>query len=234
MKLGSKAALAVALIWALLAAPTARGEEPEQLARRVQAAYAKIENIVSDYVRISRFVAAGPNLARTVKARGRLIWGQPWRLHLEQFTPRNELIISDGRDAWWVRPKRKRVDLYAVSSFTPGLRALLRALSGLSRLEKSFAVVAPAPEEAGVMPSALCLVLKPRKSRADLKRLVLWFHPGRLILAGFRIISLVGDITDYRFSGQKLNQKLPPDLFRYAAPAGFRLVDHRPLKPRKP
>jgi outer membrane lipoprotein-sorting protein len=75
------------------------------------------------------------------------------------------------------------------------------------------------------------LVLLPRQRRVDLKRLVVWFDPADLVLRGFRLETLVGDVTEYRLSGVEVNPSLEPGLFAYEPPADFRVRDHRQQPP---
>lgn len=203
--------------------------EAAALAAKVQARYQQINNLSAAYHRKSLFVAAGNDSERTVEGQGHLLWARPTSLRLEQDEPRKELIVTQQGSVWWVRPQRGRADVYPLDRFTSGLRSLMDALGGLARVDESFTVESPTDEDRPA--SALgqnILVLKPKERRADLKRLVLWFSPEDMVLQGFRLISLIGDITEYRLQEVRVNVSLATDSFAYQAPPDYKLTDHRP------
>jgi len=212
------------------AAQGGRAADASELAARIQKRYQGVKSLAADYTRASRFVALGAQGSREVRASGRLLWARPVKLRLEQDSPRRELIIAGGGVAWWVRPQRKRADLYPLDRFTGGLVSLLDALGGLSRLDRDFKVSLAAPEMAAEAPAgSLVLSLEPRYQRADLKRLVLWLGPRDLLLRGFAIYNLVGDVTIYRLERVRINVPAPAGDFAYQPPVDYRVADHRPL-----
>jgi outer membrane lipoprotein carrier protein len=206
--------------------------EAAALAAKVQARYQQITSLAAIYQRKSLFVAAGNDSERTVEGEGRLLWARPTSLRLEQDEPRKELIVTQQGSVWWVRPQRGRADIYPLDRFTSGLRSLMDALGGLARVDESF-TVEPAGEEDRTPAAAghHMLVLKPKEKRADLKRLALWFSTEEMVLQGFRITSLIGDVTEYRLQQVRVNPSLAADSFTYQAPADYKLTDHRPQSP---
>ncbi len=206
--------------------------ESAALAAKVQARYQHITSLAAVYHRKSTFVATGNDSERTVEGEGRLLWARPTSLRLEQDEPRKELIVTQQGSVWWVRPQRGRADVYPLDRFTSGLRSLMDALGGLARVDESFTVEAAAEEDRTPASAGQnILVLKPKEKRADLKRLVLWFNPDDMVLQGFRIISLIGDVTEYRLEQVQVNPSLSADSFSYQAPPDYKLTDHRPLAP---
>ncbi|MBU4564223.1 MAG: outer membrane lipoprotein carrier protein LolA [Desulfarculus sp.] len=228
------AGLAVLLLLgqgAALAAPQDKPESPSLLAKRVQARYRSVQSLSADYQRASSFVSLGAQSGgRKVVGSGRLTWARPLKLRLEQDTPRQELIITGGDAAWWVRPQRKQADLYPLSQFTSGLTSLLDALGGLDSLEKDYKVQEATVKENQAAPKdSVLLALEPRQRRADLKKLLLVFAKDSLDLRGFVLYNLVGDRTAYSFSNLKINPATTPEMFAYEPPVDYRMVDHRPL-----
>jgi len=216
-----------------LAAPPARAAaDPAALAQRIQARYRQVSSLSADYTRTSEFVALAGQSGRQIKGSGRLLWARPLRLRLDQDQPRPETILSADRRVWWLRADQRRADLYPLDQFTSGLTSLLQALGGLGDLAREFSVSAPdAGQASGGPQGALSLLLTPRQRRADLQNLVLWFHPDSLLLQGFKIINLVGDVTLYRFSNLKANVAAPEGRFSFTPPPDWRVVDHRPTRP---
>ncbi len=206
---------------------------PQQLAAKVQARYQTIHSLKADYQRRSRFQATAGQPGRVVEAKGKLTWARPLSLRLLQLEPRRELVVTTRQGVWWSRPQRRRADLYPLEQFTSGLRSLLDALGGLARLEESFILEKPDAEEMALGQGGPVLVLQPQKARVDLKRLVVWFSPD-LVLKGFRIISLMGDVTEYQLSRVKVNPPLSPETFSFTPDPGFTIRDHRPRTGRLP
>ncbi len=199
---------------------------PQELAAKVQARYQTIHSLKADYQRRSRFQAAAGQPGRVVEGKGKLTWARPLSLRLLQLEPRRELVVTTRQGVWWSRPRRHRADLYPLEQFTSGLRSLLDALGGLARLEESFTLEEPDAEEKILGQGGPVLVLKPRKARVDLKRLVIWFSPD-LVLKGFRMISLMGDVTEYRLSRLRVNPPLSPETFSFTPDPNFIIRDHR-------
>jgi outer membrane lipoprotein-sorting protein len=197
------------------------------LAAKVQARYQQVTGLAADYQRRSVFVATGQDIERTVEAGGHLLWSRPLSLRLDQAEPRRDLIVAQNAQVWWVRSERGRADLYPLDRFTGGLRSLLDALGGLVRVDEAFVVEPPAPGEVLDGEEVLALALKPKESRADIKRLVLWFDGRDLLIKGFRIISFIGDVTEYRLAQVQANPQLGADAFAYVPPADYKVTDHR-------
>jgi len=201
--------------------------DPATLAAQVQKRYQKVQALSADYTRTSRFVAGGGQSAREVEAVGRLFWQRPVSLRMDQSEPRAEQVVTTPQGVWWIRPQRNRADLYPMEQFTTGLKPLLDALGGLAKVEEDFKLEQATPEETAAAEGPL-LVLGPKAKRVDLKRLVVWFDAKELLLKGFRITSLVGDVTEYRLSNLAVNPALPAQTFQYTPPTGLQVRDHRP------
>ncbi|MFZ5586392.1 MAG: LolA family protein [Thermodesulfobacteriota bacterium] len=213
---------------AQLQAQAAAQAEAQALAGRIQARYQQINSLSAQYQRKSLFVAAGSDGERTVEGSGLMLWAKPTSLRLQQEKPRPELILTQQGSVWWVRPQRGRADVYPLERFTSGLRSLLDALGGLARVEESFTVEAAEEGDHLAGGDALTLALRPKENRADLKRLVLWFSPGELVLTGFKIVNVIGDVTEYRFEQVQVNPPLGSESFAYQPPADYKVTDHRP------
>ena len=222
-----KAGLVVLLLAVVLVSVPALAQPPAQLAARVQKRYQTINAIEADYKRDSRFKAAGSLSRRNVKGSGRLIWARPSSLRLEQTKPRKETIVADGKEVWWARLDRKRADHYPSEAFTAGLKPLLDAMGGLASLDAAFNLEPVAKAELPAAEGVQALALAPKRSRADLKRLVIWFDAQTFLLKGFRIVSLVGDITEYQLENIKVNPDLAKDTFSYRPPDDFQVRTHR-------
>lgn len=220
------------MVGASLSPPPALAEDSAALAKRIQARYQKVSSLAADYTRTSSFVALAGLASRQVKGSGHLIWARTLRLRLEQEKPRQELILAAEGQAWWLRPAKKRADVYPLDRFTSGLTPLLQALGGLASLDADFVVSRPSPAQAAGGPEGgLSLLLNPRQRRADLKALVVWFNQDTLLLSGFKIINLVGDVTTYLLQNVKANVPVEAKLFSFDPPRDWRVVDHRPRRP---
>ncbi|MCB2189125.1 MAG: outer membrane lipoprotein carrier protein LolA [Deltaproteobacteria bacterium] len=217
-----------ALVLLLMPALAGAAEPPagQELAHRIQERYRQVNSLTSDYQRTSVFVAAAGQGESKVVAQGRIYWARPLKLRLEQSEPRQELVVADGKNVWWVKERSKRADVYPIAEFTSGFKALLDVLGGLANLDDSFRVKAPEPGD--TRQGLLTLVLEPLTTRADLGKLVIWVRPDDLTLMGFAMISLVGDVNTYQFADPALNQAIPAGTFEFNPPAGFRVMDHRP------
>ena len=156
-----------------------------------------------------------------------LFWGRPMHLRLDQETPRQEIIVPGRRGSGGCGRRASGPSFTPWTSSHPAWGPLLDALGGLSRLDSAFNLLEPGPDEAPADHQGPVLALEPKTPRADLKRLVLWFSPDDLVLAGFKTISLIGDETEYRLTTVEVNPKLPDNTFAYSPPQGFRVLIHK-------
>ena len=219
--------LMVSLLVSVLICGQAMAQAPYELAAKVQKRYQAINAIKADYQRDSRFKAAGSLARRAVKGSGLLIWARPSNLRLDQETPRRETIVAGGGEVWWARPDSKRADHYPAEAFTAGLKPLLDALGGLASLDEAFNLEPVAKADLPAGEGILALALSPKQKRADLKHLLIWFDAETLLLKGFRIVSLVGDVTEYRLDNIRVNPELAKDVFTYQPPKDFQVRTHR-------
>ena len=60
---------------------------------------------------------------------------------------------------------------------------------------------------------------------------MVWFNQDTLLLSGFKIINLVGDVTTYLLQDVKANVPVEAKLFSFDPPRDWRVVDHRPRRP---
>ncbi|MDR1396586.1 MAG: outer membrane lipoprotein carrier protein LolA [Desulfarculales bacterium] len=220
------------LIWLPLLAgaedsPPAAGRELLDLAVRVQDNSARVKSLEAEFIRQSDYAAVGADEARQVRGSGRLFWAGPLNLRLEQHAPTQETVVADGTSVWWIRPERRRADVYPIDSFTANLTSLLEVLGGLAKVNEKFFVEQPLPEDLSQIPGELTLALRPQEARADLNRLILWLDEKSLRLNGFKFSNVVGDATRYRLSQIKINPSFPAGVFTYAPPDDYRVNDQR-------
>jgi outer membrane lipoprotein-sorting protein len=218
--------LAAALGLMMLAVP-AMAETPEETAARIQKHYKDIEAISANYTRQSSFAASGSIFKSKVAGGGWIAFAKPYSLRLDQREPRPELIVTTSQGIWWVREERKQAEIYPSEQFSTNLRPVWDSLGGLGSITDTFNLTTPTDEEIELEPDSIVLALEPKKARADLSRLVILFDSDTLLVIGFRIVNLIGDVTDYRFSNVEVNPKLPPWTFNYTPPSDFAILDHR-------
>ena len=84
----------------LLAAPVL-AETPAESASRIQERYKSIEAISANYTRKSKFAASGSIFKSEVQGGGWIAWAKPYSLHLDQRTPKRELIVTTSQGIWW-------------------------------------------------------------------------------------------------------------------------------------
>jgi outer membrane lipoprotein carrier protein len=209
------------------ASPPLASQDFLALASRVQDNSARIKSLEAEFIRQSDYAAVGTDGARQVRGSGRLFWASPLNLRLEQHTPSREIVVADGASVWWIRPERKRADVYLLDRFTANLTSLLEVLGGLASVNEKFFVEQPLPEELSQAPDELTLALRPQEARADLNRLILWLDAASLRLNGFKFSNVVGDTTMYRLSQVKINPALPAGAFTYTPPGDYRVNDQR-------
>jgi outer membrane lipoprotein-sorting protein len=218
------------ILWILLScaltpAASAFAEQQPSLLNQIQQQARQLQTMEADFKRESRYAAVGNDGADRVQANGKMYWRSHLYLRLEQTSPSWEIIIADGQDVWWVRPERKRADVYPIDQFTSTLRSILDILGGLSKIDETFTTDELLPEESDA--EAITIALKPKQPRPDLTRLLLRFDRASKNLSGFKFSNVVGDSTEYQFSDIRVNQPIDENKFKYTPPDGYKINDQR-------
>ncbi|MDR3203573.1 MAG: outer membrane lipoprotein carrier protein LolA [Deltaproteobacteria bacterium] len=155
-------------------------------------------------------------------ASGLLQWKRLTKLRLDQTSPDNEAMMTDGLTVWWHIPNEQLVHIYRNVDLAGELSPLLTFMSGLDDLRAKFSVYAAKGEDRRKDQTGL--VLDPKDNRESGGRLIIYCDNDYL-LTGFRLGSPTGEKTDFYLSNQSLNPGFDDAHFSFKILKGLKVVE---------
>jgi outer membrane lipoprotein carrier protein len=148
---------------------------------------------------------------------------KPGKMRWEYRSPREKLFVSDGRDAWFYVPgdrQARKTDARKLDD----VRSPLAFLLGKSKLEKELHGLSLAPDVAALAPGNVVLRGVPQALADRIGEILLEVTPEHEIV---RIVinDVDGSVTEYRFSNEKEDSRIPEGRFEFSPPAGTETVE---------
>lgn len=192
----------------------------QEIAQRVDAHYDNLHSLQAEFTETYR----GAGIQR-VEA-GTLWLKRPGRMRWEYRQPREKLFLSDGKTAWFYVPGEKQARRAPLKKLDD-LHSPLAYLLGRVRLEKEFAGLSLAPD---VKPEAAGNVVirgVPRRVGGIVQVLMEVAPDGRF--TRILVAQEDGSTTDLHFAGQRENQAIPDQRFRFSPPPGIETIEAEQL-----
>ena len=204
-----------------LAAPVSAGDEVLFIMDGMRNRYGNAKGIAADYTReaISKTMALLATAERHDIAQGRLYFKPPYSLRLEQTTPQEELLVTDGQTLWWHVPHKKEVYKYPALEFGQELRLLSDIFMGLRDARANFEIALRSHPDT----NALLLILKPDPPWPDIDHLEVMILRDDYTIKQVEIYNMVGGLTRFVFSGLQEKDRLEEALFSFSPPPGTKV-----------
>jgi outer membrane lipoprotein carrier protein len=211
------------MIALVLAAGTALAIDKDQILEGIRKRYEGKESLTAYYTRTTNSPAMDGVFSTSASqtASGRLTFKKPAKMRLDQSSPREEKIITDGNTVWWYIPSENVVHRYSNVNLYGELQPLLDFLGGMDSLQGRYNIrVTPGGSQ----------------HRLDLTRtgggsgpsnITVWFTAGDYTLAGFRLIALTGETTDFQLGSVSLGSGPGDGYFYFSIPAGAKVIDEQ-------
>jgi outer membrane lipoprotein carrier protein len=198
----------------------ADGDAPADCSRavagRVQARYEGVEDLEARFTQRSRSVAFG-GAPQTMQASGVALFAKPGRMRWTYEEPEPSLVVSDGQMLWIYDPTAREAQEFPVGQgFLSG--TVVQFLLGEGRILDSFEVRAE-----GCGGREVRLLLRPREE-ASYESLELLVVPTSGDVRSTAVVDLFGNRTDVEFGSLRVNQRPPPERFRFVPEPGVRML----------
>jgi len=200
----------------------APAERLDVLVERMRRGQESLQTLQADFVQTKE----SSMLLEAAEATGTFYYAAPDRVRWEYRTPDPiSMVIADDRMTTWYRDL-ERAEQVDIGRQSQKVLEYLGAGSSLGTLLEYFDVKLHQPQD----PSApLELELAPRFERVAkrLSGMSLWIDPELFLPVRLRYIEADGDVTDYRFSGFRLNGEIPDERFELDLPdsVALRTID---------
>ncbi len=184
--------------------------------------YGEMEGLTVRYSReaISKSMSMLEPSERHDLASGRIYFRPPHYLRLDQSSPREELLVTDGKTLWWHIPSKNQAFKYDAGDFGRELRLLSDVFTGLKDAKEKFEITLGDASE----PNIRRLVLRPETPWEDIDHLEILVHEENFALTQVDILNEIGGVTRFRFD--KWRQKhLEISFFSFSPPADMELIE---------
>jgi outer membrane lipoprotein carrier protein len=160
---------------------------------------------------------------RKSSATGEVLLKKPGRMRWNYAQPEPKMYLADGNTLWLYEPEDKQAFKQDLRSSQ--LPAALAFLAGQGKLAAEFDITSADPKSPYGTPRDYVLSLSPKAPQAQVKTIVFVVEPKTFDVRESVITDQQGNVNDLLFSDIKTNTAIPDSTFRWAPPAGVRLID---------
>ena len=154
-------------------------------------------------------------------ATGRIYFKPPHYLKVQQESPRNEAVITDGKTIWWYIPQQKQVYRYPSDQLGQELGVLSGIFQGLKEVEEGFHVTLLGRDEKGFQQ----LELHPDPPWSQVDHIKISVDERDYVIRVVEIYNYVGGITRFTLGDRMLQQSFDEDFFKFVVPKGVRVIE---------
>jgi outer membrane lipoprotein carrier protein len=154
---------------------------------------------------------------------GEVLLKKPGRMRWNYAQPEPKMYLADGNTLWLFEPEDKQAFKQDLKSSQ--LPAALAFLSGQGKLSAEFDITLADAKTPYGTPGDYRLSLSPKTPQAQVKTILFVVDPKTFDVRESVITDQQANINDLLFSDIRTNTNLPDATFRWAPPAGVRLID---------
>ena len=166
---------------------------------------------------------------RKSSSSGEVLLKKPGRMRWNYAQPEVKMYLADGNTLWLFEPEDKQAFKQDLKSSQ--LPAALAFLAGQGKLSAEFDITTADPK-LPKLPKApygtardYVLSLSPKTPQAQVKTILFVVDPKTFDVRESVITDQQGNVNDLLFSDIRTNTSIPDATFRWAPPAGVRLID---------
>jgi len=198
-------------------------DQTSEIMNGIRDRYGNAGGLAADYTReaISKTMALLETAQRHDVATGRLYFKPPHCLRLEQTSPREELLLTDGQTLWWYIPFKAEAYRYPAKRFGRELSLLSDVLKGLKDSEDKFRITSREDPEA----LAHHLFLNPEPPWQDIDHLEVRASKRDFAINQVDIYNTIGGLTRFVLDGWQENKQFEADFFSFSPPPHIRIIE---------
>jgi len=184
--------------------------------------YENATGITAQYTReaISKTMAMLGAADRHDVAQGRLYFKPPHSLRLEQITPQEELLLTNGQTLWWYLPLKQEAYRYSAAEFGRELRLLSDILMGIRDTRDNFQITLKPHSEI----NTYHLLLNPDPPWIDIDHLEIIVLREDFAIKQVEIHNKVGGLSRFILSGWQERDHFNKGFFCFSPPQGTKVV----------
>ena len=169
-----------------------------------------------------------PLTGTTANAAGELLLQQPNRMAVNFTRPSGDRVVSDGRWLWVYLPSTSPKQVIKLPAKGDGI-AGVDIVGELLTSPKSKYTVADGGTATIAGRATRAVTLTPRGDDATIRKATVWVDDADASLRQFEVTDGNGLVRTVRITSWTANASVPSSAFRFAVPAGVRVLDQAAL-----
>ena len=202
--------------------PAPSGERLDGVLKGIYKMYGELPGLTVTYQReiITKSMAMLGDEMRSDIAAGRFLFKPPHYLKVEQDTPGQEIVTTDGENIWWYIPEKNLVYQYPADKLGKEFLLLSDLFKGLNNAAETFDITMSECEGDEVYD----LQLIPREPWEGIDHIMLSVSSDDFNIKVFEIHNLIGGITRFRLGEFSELDSLERGDFIFVVPEGVEVV----------
>ena len=148
---------------------------------------------------------------------------KPGKMRWEYRSPEDKLFVSDGKEVWLYVPGDHQARRSYANKLND-LRSPLEFLLGKTQLEKELRALSFAPDVQPLNADDVVLRGIPQGFASEVGEMLLEVNPQHEIVR-IEMQNVDGSVTEYRFTDQKADVRLPAGWFHFKPPTGTETIE---------
>ena len=187
--------------------------------------YGNAKGWKAEYTReaISKTMAMLKTAERHDLAKGSLYFKPQHFLRLEQASPQEELLLTDGQTLWWYIPLKKQAYKYSAKEFGKELGLLSDIFQGLKGIKNNFQITL----KTGPETTTYHLILRPEPPWQEIDHLELIMLKQDFSIKRIDIYNNIGGLTRFLFNRWEEKGPFKKGFFSFSPPSGTKVIDNK-------
>jgi len=185
--------------------------------------YGNAKGWKAEYTReaISKTMAMLKTAERHDLAKGSLYFKPQHFLRLEQASPQEELLLTDGQTLWWHIPLKKQAYKYSAKEFGKELGLLSDIFQGLKDVKNNFQITL----KTGPETSTYHLILRPEPPWQEIDHLELIMLKQDFSIKRIDIYNNIGGLTRFLFNRWEEKGPFKKGFFSFSPPSDVKVLE---------
>lgn len=187
--------------------------------------YGNAKGWKAEYTReaISKTMAMLKTAERHDLAKGSLYFKPQHFLRLEQASPQEELLLTDGQTLWWYIPLKKQAYKYSAKEFGKELGLLSDIFQGLKDVKNNFQITL----KTGPETTTYHLILRPEPPWQEIDHLELIMLKQDFSIKRIDIYNNIGGLTRFLFNRWEEKGPFEKGFFSFSPPSDVKIIDNK-------
>ncbi len=187
--------------------------------------YGNAKGWKAEYTReaISKTMAMLKTAERHDLAKGSLYFKPQHFLRLEQASPQEELLLTDGQTLWWYIPLKKQAYKYSAKEFGKELGLLSDIFQGLKGIKNNFQITL----KTGPETTTYHLILRPEPPWQEIDHLELILLKRDFSIKRIDIYNNIGGLTRFLFNRWEEKGPFKKGFFSFSPPSDVKIIDNK-------